>query len=131
MSQENFVETITEYIDAFLTKQAGELAVEKKQLSVFMSVKQQTLTNKLILDGAKWIGWASIKDVVGAILAMVAGAQIERKIIEGFHQYAKETQRVCEMLKLGLYYNSQGKLVYQVYYENNPIQVDLTEFFKK
>ncbi len=126
------IEKITEYVDDFLAARARSMNVAKKQLSIFMCVRGRTLLNSMYCqreEGRKFEAFVTIREVVGPIAGIFSG-KIESSIINGFQSYAQENKLIAEHLKLGLYYNNEGTLCYQAYYENKAVNVDLIEYFK-
>lgn len=132
MAETDFLQMITKHIDGYLDTKSKSMEVGKTQLSIYMSVKTEAgLTNLLYQNNEKYICTVSIRDVVGPMINVIAGGSIRDTIVEGFKRFAGENQMVCDDLKLLLYYNNKLELIYQGYYQNKPIEVDLVNFFKK
>ncbi len=127
------VDQITEYVDAYLTKAAVARHCEKQRLCIWMYLtlnkEKPNLLNLLYEDNRVFINYITIKQVVTGFASMFSG-MIERSIVDGFLKYAAETKFNAMHLKLRIYYK-EGKLVYQVHYQDKPIAVDIENFFKK
>lgn len=132
-TKNSFIVQITSYVDAYLTAAAKARSCQKEKLCIYMylslSNDKPQLLNLLYLDNKEFINFITIKQVVTGLAAMFSGT-IERKIIEGFENYAKESQLIAMQLKLRLFYK-EGNLIYQVFYQDKPITVDLEKFFVK
>ena len=129
-TENSFVKKIEGYIDSYLKNQSRDRQVELSRLYVYMVILNGKLYNVLYLDNKTALTEVTISDIVGSLTGMLLGTTIINSIENGFKKYAEANSLDVEKLQLGLFYKN-GELIYQAYYNSDPIQVDLETFFAK
>ncbi len=127
--KDSIVDQIEEFVDSFLGRRAATLGIEKVRLSVYLRIVQlkgDTLEILLFRD-KEFIGYVQMTEVLTGLLKIFAGP-VESKIRTGFRRFAEAKEYEATKLLLELSHH-QDKLIYKVYYDQKPIEVNLEEFF--